>query len=57
MARVIVVELDLFDNRPNIDSHVEDDNNKETNLRATPLVHVLRVQSEAETKATHAKEG
>lgn len=57
MARIMVVELDLLDNRPDIDTHIQKDNNVETDLGATTLIQVLFIEDEAETKATDTSEG
>lgn len=57
MARIMVVELDLLDNRPDIDTHIQKDNNVETDLGATTLIQVLFIEDEAETKATYTSEG
>lgn len=52
-----MVELDLLDNRPDIDTHIQKDNNVETDLGATTLIQVLFIDDEAEAKATDTSEG
>lgn len=56
MARIMVVELDLLNNRPDIDTHIQENNNVETELSATTLIQVLCIEDKAETKAANTVE-
>lgn len=56
MARIMVVELDLLNNRPDIDTHIQENNNVETELSATTLIQVLCIEDKPETKAANTVE-
>lgn len=54
MARVMVVELGLHDDRPNINANIEGDNGPQAYLGPAALAEVLHVQDKTEAKASDA---
>lgn len=51
MTRIVVVELNLHDYRPDIDTDVEDDDGEETNLSTAALAEALHIENKAKAKA------
>lgn len=52
----MAVELDLHDNRPNIDADIKGYDGIETDLSAAALFKAFRVEDESETKAANTKD-
>ena len=46
-----MVELNLHDYRPDIDTDVEDNDGEETNLSTAALAEALHIENKAEAKA------
>lgn len=46
-----MVELNLHDYRPDIDTDVEDDDGEETNLSTAALAEALHIENKAKAKA------
>lgn len=56
MARILAVELSLYNDGPDIHADVEDDDGVEADLGTAALVEVLHVEDITEAKATDASE-
>jgi hypothetical protein len=52
LTRVVVLELCLHDNRPDIHTQIKGHDSDETDLCTTTLADVLHVEYKAETKAS-----
>ena len=55
-ARVVLVEFCLNDDSPNVDSEVQQNDSKETNLCASTLAEALHVEYKTKTKAANNAE-
>lgn len=54
MARVMVVELGLHNDRPDIHANVENDDSPQANLGPATLAEVLHVKNKTEAKTSDA---
>lgn len=57
MPRVMVVELGLHDDRPDIHANIENDDGPQANLGPATLAEVLHVKDKPEAKATDTSVG
>jgi hypothetical protein len=52
LARVMAVEPGLHDNRPDVHTQIQDNNQDKTNLCSPSLAESLHVENETETKTS-----